>query len=300
MYWQEGKARHAITPRFDRERSDPDLFPAVAGGLEEPGLAFYRPVQNEWFEYDLDARCWFTHPSHQNIQYTPLYGRSAQFMHTTTPTTMVNSSPQTPRGVPAASTPVNLACAPMTPPAWFGHGAPGTPTGSLGPAPSTPTGWGADGWCECPGTPTDQHISWSYQATHLGAEHTPVDHMPMDSAPIEHAAAEENMPEKRARLEREKKRAIEAEDFDLAKVLKQELDQLTALEMQQDREVGECCICLEDTETFYVCLPCGHTCACDKCAPQLTGKPCPMCRALVQRVNVTHFAFRRQAKYRRV
>merc|ERR1711937_555447 len=76
MYWQFDKGRHAITPQVDPLRSDlplGDLFPQVRGGIEEPGIAFYRPVpHNEWYEFDMREQRWFDHPQERNIQYAQL------------------------------------------------------------------------------------------------------------------------------------------------------------------------------------------------------------------------------------
>ena len=43
----------------------------------------------------------------------------------------------------------------------------------------------------------------------------------------------------------------------------------------------ECVVCLIAVPVM-VLLPCGHLCACAQCGPILEGKPCPMCRSVVQ------------------
>eukprot|EP00931_Biecheleriopsis_adriatica_P062253 TRINITY_DN37498_c0_g2_i2.p1 TRINITY_DN37498_c0_g2~~TRINITY_DN37498_c0_g2_i2.p1 ORF type:complete len:395 (+),score=83.11 TRINITY_DN37498_c0_g2_i2:24-1187(+) len=145
MYWQENKGRHAITPQFDNARADllhGNLFPQVQNGVEEPGLAFYRPMpNNEWLEYDFDSRRWVSHPQERNIYYAPLTWlqlqqrlrqlQAASFQ----PAVASSYNPSSPVGVPAACTPVAFAM-PGTPVAAM----PGTPRGMLATtcAPSTP------------------------------------------------------------------------------------------------------------------------------------------------------------------
>lgn len=298
MYWQEAKARHAITPRFDPSRNDlyfNDLFGAVAKGSEEPGLAFYRPSHNEWLEYDLGLQQWFAHPQDRNISYVPRT-REFCFAHHSTNSLAASAegvpTPSTPRCVPAASTPANAPGTPLASLAPLGGvgGAPGKPTGFLGSAPGTPLASLAPlrGVGGAPGTPTG----------FLGAAPgTPTGSLEGIGASL--GTAHEDVSSKRLRLEKAKKRAIEDEDFDLAKQLKAELAALSALQAQEDQTLGECCICLHEVETFYSCLPCGHACACEGCARGLVGKPCPICRQIVRKVNITHLAFRRPAKSQR-
>merc|ERR1711879_969566 len=109
MYWQPWKGRHAITPQMDFGRQeDPDLFPEIACGQIDPGAAFYRPMpHNEWVEFDFRQRCWFKHPPHANIKYTPLAqhevpGLDGPVGYAPKPGYV---APPTPRGVPAAATP---------------------------------------------------------------------------------------------------------------------------------------------------------------------------------------------------
>ena len=42
-------------------------------------------------------------------------------------------------------------------------------------------------------------------------------------------------------------------------------------------EADLCVICLDAPKT-HLLVPCGHRCVCEKCAPQLMGGPCPVCR----------------------
>eukprot|EP00928_Gymnodinium_smaydae_P081194 TRINITY_DN64754_c0_g1_i1.p1 TRINITY_DN64754_c0_g1~~TRINITY_DN64754_c0_g1_i1.p1 ORF type:complete len:350 (+),score=20.34 TRINITY_DN64754_c0_g1_i1:99-1148(+) len=294
MYWQENKGRHAITPRFDRSRRDlpsNDLFVAVADGHEQPGLAFYRPCQNEWYEYDLTAQQWIPHPQNQNILYVPHTRESVLSTRAASSSSrrvepvvapssalrsVFRSAPRTPQCVPAAATP-GMVHAPGTPsymmPGTLGGfaPAPGTPQGMLGPAPGTPRG---------PPQPSSPTV---FSSAIASASHE-----------------SETLSSRRSRLELAKKRAIESEDFDLAKVLKEQLAALATEEAQaQDLNVGECCICLQEVQTFFTCIPCGHACVCELCSQSLAGQPCPICRTTVERMNVTHLSFRRPAKVRR-
>lgn len=44
---------------------------------------------------------------------------------------------------------------------------------------------------------------------------------------------------------------------------------------------GECVVCLNAPKVMAL-VPCGHQCACAQCSPLLEGKPCPICRSMVQ------------------
>jgi len=44
-----------------------------------------------------------------------------------------------------------------------------------------------------------------------------------------------------------------------------------------------CVICI-DAENTHIVLPCGHKCLCERCAPGVVGKPCPMCRVVCEAV----------------
>lgn len=47
----------------------------------------------------------------------------------------------------------------------------------------------------------------------------------------------------------------------------------------------ECVICRTGYPSF-VMLPCRHRCVCISCAPGMNGAPCPLCRAVVERVRI--------------
>lgn len=48
--------------------------------------------------------------------------------------------------------------------------------------------------------------------------------------------------------------------------------------------LDECCVCLDNRKS-HALLPCGHLCACEACAENLTrhGQPCPVCRQRIER-----------------
>merc|ERR1712129_586017 len=40
---------------------------------------------------------------------------------------------------------------------------------------------------------------------------------------------------------------------------------------QQDGEEQECSICLENVQSIYMCIPCGHACLCKRCSRRIVG-----------------------------
>jgi len=73
MYWQPHIGRHAVTPRYDDTRTmadgGPDVWPQVSKGTWEPGLAFYRPVADEWMEFCLHHQTWIVN---KHVTYTSM------------------------------------------------------------------------------------------------------------------------------------------------------------------------------------------------------------------------------------
>ena len=50
-----------------------------------------------------------------------------------------------------------------------------------------------------------------------------------------------------------------------------------------------CTVCFEGAKT-HLAVPCGHQCACERCAGLLAGKECPICRTHVQQWLKVHVA----------
>jgi serine/threonine protein kinase len=60
------------------------------------------------------------------------------------------------------------------------------------------------------------------------------------------------------------------------------LQETFASAMQEEQSKGECVVCLERVST-HALMPCGHRCVCERCAPILNNRACPICRTLVEK-----------------
>ena len=67
------------------------------------------------------------------------------------------------------------------------------------------------------------------------------------------------------------------------------LGRLRRARLEAVHDARECVVCKEGMKNV-VCLPCGHLCMCVRCEalPQMSGKPCPICRAPVDSRSVVH------------
>ncbi|KAL0477842.1 hypothetical protein AKO1_005282 [Acrasis kona] len=57
---------------------------------------------------------------------------------------------------------------------------------------------------------------------------------------------------------------------------------LTDSDTEYESDDDQSCVVCMESESTYICTPCGHMCVCKACAMQVKNKHCPLCRAHVE------------------
>ena len=90
--------------------------------------------------------------------------------------------------------------------------------------------------------------------------------------------AAENL-EKEKEKEKEKEEEEEEKEEAVPDVAAQLLLSESEGALDVDLDEGICCVCME-VEKTHAFVPCGHKCACSRCAADIMtkGRSCPLCR----------------------